>query len=95
VNKSVLGHNKTSLMRFDAKKADWVQQDFLTYAQEGKSIELAVPRGKIGLKGKALHFDFHWCDNPADLKDAISLCVNGDSAPNRRFNYRCIWNAEQ
>jgi hypothetical protein len=25
------------------------------------------------------------------LKDPISLCLAGDSAPNRRFNYRCIW----
>ena len=43
------------------------------------------------LEGRSITFDFHWCDNPADLTDPISLCVNGDSAPNRRFNYRCIW----
>ena len=55
------------------------------------AIELAVPRRLLGLAGNALSFDFHWCDNPADLKDPISLCLNGDSAPNRRFNYRCIW----
>ena len=27
----------------------------------------------------------------ADLEDVISLALNGDTAPNRRFNYRCIW----
>ena len=37
-------------------------------------------------------FDFKWTDNPANLKDPISLCVDGDAAPNRRFNYRYIWN---
>jgi hypothetical protein len=44
-----------------------------------------VTRKLLGLKGNAVTFDFHWCDNPADLKDPISLCTNGDSAPNRRF----------
>ena len=53
--------------------------------------ERAVPRALVGLEGDQFSFDFHWCDNPADLEDAISLCLNGDSAPNRRFNYRCIW----
>jgi hypothetical protein len=48
----------------------------------------------LGLKGDDVAFDFHWSDNPADLKDAISLCLNGDSAPNRRFNYRCVWKAK-
>jgi len=95
VNQNVVDDTETTIMRFDAKKADWVQQARLTYARAGKSLELAVPRRKIGLKGGALRFDFHWCDNPANLKDPISLCVNGDSAPNRRFNYRCIWNSER
>lgn len=63
----------------------------LGYRYKGKSLELAVPRKLLGLEGSAFSFDFHWCDNPADLTDPISLCVNGDSAPNRRFNYRCIW----
>jgi hypothetical protein len=55
-------------------------------------LELAIPRKAIGLPdGDALSFDFHWCDNPAELKDPISLCASGDSAPNRRFNFRCIW----
>jgi hypothetical protein len=38
-----------------------------------------------------LSFDYHWADNPADLESPISLSMNGDSAPNRRFNYRAIW----
>jgi hypothetical protein len=49
-------------------------------------LEMAVPRKLLGLTGDAFTFDFHWCDNPT-----ISLCVSGDSAPNRRFNYRCSW----
>jgi len=52
---------------------------------------LAVPRSLLGLNGDSLAFDFHWADNPSDVNDIISLCITGDSAPNRKFNYRCIW----
>ena len=69
----------------------WVEAARLKYRYSGKALEMAVPRKLLGLKGDAFTFDFHWCDNPTDLKDPISLCTSGDSAPNRRFNYRCIW----
>lgn len=69
----------------------WVEAARLNYRYAGNELELAVPRQLLGLEGDAFTFDFHWSDNPADLDDPISLCVNGDSAPNRRFNYRCIW----
>ncbi len=93
VNKNVKSDTATTVMRCDAGKPEnpWVEAATAEYRSAGKSLELAVPRAAIGLAGDALTFDFHWCDNPADLKDPISLCVNGDSAPNRRFNYRCIW----
>ena len=55
------------------------------------TVEIAVPRDFLALVGDSLAFDFHWCDNPAELKDPVSLCTDGDSAPNRRFNYRCVW----
>ena len=92
VNKKVVDEKTTTLTRYDPNSPDnrWVEQAQLNYRYTGKALELAVPRELIRLKGDAFTFDFHWCDNPADLKDPISLCVNGDSAPNRRFNYRCI-----
>ena len=93
VNKRVIDGSTTTLMRYNAASPDdpWMEQAQLQYRYSGKMLELAIPRQLIGLQGDAFSFDFHWCDNPADLKDPISLCVNGDSAPNRRFNYRCIW----
>jgi hypothetical protein len=93
INKKVVDSKSTTLMRYDATKPDqpWVEQSQLKYACAAKELEIAVPRPLLKLSGDTFSFDFHWCDNPADLKDPISLCVNGDSAPNRRFNYRCIW----
>jgi hypothetical protein len=54
-------------------------------------LELSVPRQLLGLTGDQFIFDFKWSDNPESLKDPISCCINGDTAPNRRFNYRFIW----
>ena len=58
-------------------------------------LELSLPREALGLAGDSFTFDFKWADNPADLVDPVSFCLNGDTAPNRRFNYRCIWSAAQ
>jgi len=93
INKRVVDDGTTTLMRYapNASADSWVEVARLRYRYTGRALELAVPRMLLGLTGDAFTFDFHWCDNPADLADPISLCINGDSAPNRRFNYRCIW----
>jgi len=92
INRRVVDANATVLMRYDAAaNSSWIDVAQLKYAYAGKDLEIAVPRQLLGLEGDAVAFDFHWCDHPAELTDPISLCVNGDSAPNRRFNYRCIW----
>ncbi len=93
INKTVVDKNTTTLMRYEAGRPDqpWRECARLRYRYRGRELELAIPRHLVRLTGDAVAFDFHWCDHPADLHDPISLCVNGDSAPNRRFNYRCIW----
>ena len=89
INQKVIDDKTTTLMHFEG--GAWKEVAQLSYRYAGNALELAVPRAALGLGGDALTFDFHWCDHPLDLVDPISLCVNGDSAPNRRFNYRCIW----
>ena len=93
INKRVIDGNTTVLMRYDSTRKDnpWVEQTRLNYRYAGNRIEIAIPRKILGLKGSTFTFDFKWSDNPANLKDPISLCTDGDTAPNRRFNYRCIW----
>lgn len=93
INQLVISDTKTTLARYNPDNTDnpWAAQGTLEYSHGEKALEVAVPRALLGLPGDALTFDFHWCDNPAELKDPISLCTHGDSAPNRRFNYRCVW----
>jgi hypothetical protein len=93
VNKKVIDEKTTTLMRYapEAPEGPWVETAQVAYRYADNKLELAVPVAVFHVENDGVTFDFHWCDNPADLKDPISLCVNGDSAPNRRFNYRCIW----
>ncbi len=93
VNINVVDDKKTTLSRWqqDGSSPGWTDATQVDYRYAGKALEIAVPRQMLNLNGDAVSFDFHWCDNPADLSDPISLCISGDSAPNRRFNYRCIW----
>jgi len=93
INQRVQDESTSTLMRYDPGSPGnpWVEVAPIDYRYSGKALELAVPRELAGWNGDSLIFDFHWSDNPAELTDPISLCVAGDSAPNRRFNYRCIW----
>ncbi|MHB1461455.1 MAG: hypothetical protein ACYC1M_09265 [Armatimonadota bacterium] len=92
INKQVLSNGKTTLCKYvPGSDQPWQVVSELSYRAEWDKMEIAVPRALLGLKGDAVSFDFKWADNPADLKDPISLCLNGDTAPNRRFAYRYIW----
>jgi hypothetical protein len=91
VNRKTTGEQQTTLMRYAGKPDKWKEVARCSYRYAGNRIEIAVARKSLGLTGEKLVFDFKWSDHPADLKDIISLCTNGDAAPNRRFNYRYIW----
>jgi len=93
INRHVLDDRTTTLMRYSPGSANgpWVEVARLNYRYSATGLELAVPRKLLGLKGDSFTFDFHWADNPRDLIDPISLCTSGDSAPDRRFNYRFSW----
>ena len=93
INKSVKNENTTTLMRYDSAHHEnpWVEVANLPFRCFGNEMEIAIPRKLLGLTGNKFTFDFKWSDNAADLNNPISLIINGDTAPNRRFNYRCIW----
>jgi hypothetical protein len=93
INEKVIDEKTTTLLRYDPKSpaGPWVEAAKLPYRCVGNQLEIAVPRRLLGLAGASATFDFHWSDNPTDIKTLSSLRTTGDSAPNGRFNYRCIW----
>jgi len=91
VNKEIKDKQNTSLMRYDEKESKWIDQGTIEYAYVGNQMELSIPREMLVLMGNQIAFDFKWSDNSTGLEDPISLHLRGDTAPNRRFNFRCIW----
>jgi hypothetical protein len=91
INKKVIDGGRTTIQKYNASKKCWSAFGTISYSVKGNQMEIAVPRRLLSLSGDKITFDFKWADNPVELKDPISLCTDGDTAPNRRFNYRCIW----
>ena len=84
VNKSTMGTNATTLMKWD--NTAWKPTGRLGYRVKGNEMEIRIPREKIDLKTKVA-FNFHWADNIQNTDDIIQFSISGDSAPDRRFNY--------
>jgi hypothetical protein len=70
---------------------DWTDVNAsISYRVSGSKMELRIPRTDIG-QGRGddpVAFDFHLADNIQAFDDLIEFSVSGDSAPDRRFNYR-------
>ena len=87
VNHAVMSDTETTVQTW--RGGDWETVGSAAYRVNGNGLELAVPRKLIGEKGrKPPAFDFHWADNIQSFSGIAELGVNGDSAPNRRWNYR-------
>ena len=90
INKDITSSGKGNVLKYADGK--WIKAGEYNFAVSGNKLELAVPKALLGVSGKTKTFDFKWADNTGELVDPISLCLKGDTAPNRRFNYRFIWN---
>ncbi len=73
------------------ENGSWVPVASVRYAVRGNEMELCLPLSLLGLSAPAAGFDFKWTDHSGPLTDIIDLCTHGDTAPNRRFNYRYLF----
>ena len=64
----------------------WKVSEKVAIGYEGKQLELSVPNRFFPRK-PGQGFDFKWIDN-VSLKSVESLFLEGDAAPDRRFNFR-------
>jgi hypothetical protein len=86
VNLEVLDDQQTTLKAWQEGK--WQNVARVPYRVNGNALELAIPRAAIQQANATPAFDFHWADNIRSFNDISEFGVNGDSAPNRRWNYR-------
>jgi hypothetical protein len=50
-------------------------------------MEISIPRSAVMMETGTPEFYFHWADNPQQLNDITCFFTDGESAPDRRFNY--------
>jgi len=90
INMSVNSDTRTTL-KAAGRGFNWTDVNTkISYRVSGSRMEIRVPRADIGQgSGDApVAFDFHLADNIQAPNDIIEFSVSGDSAPDRRFNYR-------
>jgi len=88
VNAPVIDAQTTTLRRA-TRGWDLPTTAHIPYRSKGNQLELQIPRRDLGLDGnRPISVDFHWADNIQRTDDITPFALSGDSAPNRRFNYR-------
>ena len=66
----------------------WQTAGEVEFRVAGDQLELAIRWSALGLRSPPAQFDFKWADNCIGAGDATDFTLNGDAAPNDRFNYR-------
>ena len=85
VNLGVKSGTETTLKKWDG--VNWTNEISVPFKLSGNEMELSVPRTSLLLDKTTPEFYFHWADNPLHLNDISSFFTDGESAPDRRFNY--------
>ncbi len=86
VNHEVTDDTSTKVSRW--QNGAWQAIGDAAYRVDGNGLELKISRRLVDEADGDPAFDFHWADNIQSFEGVAELGVNGDSAPNRRWNYR-------
>jgi len=89
LNRAV-GLTNTSLQQNAGGVYLWESIGKVKYRKLGNELMISIPRNLLHL-GRGPHtIDFKWADNIQQTGDANDFTLNGDAAPNDRFNYRAV-----
>jgi len=93
VNRSGVEKNATTLERNIGGKYEWGSPVEVAYRAAGNELELAIPRAALGAGTDAVTIDFKWADGIQQTGDWSDFTLNGDAAPNDRYNFRAMFPA--
>jgi hypothetical protein len=85
INSNPKSATETTLKQWDGK--NWINETVIPFSVNGTQLEISVPRTALSLDGGIPEFYFHWADNLQKLNDITAFFTDGESAPDRRFNY--------
>jgi hypothetical protein len=72
----------------------WSEVGTVQWKQTGHALELSIPWKALHLAGPPEWIDFKWADGLQLTGDWSDFTLNGDAAPNERFNYRAWLKSE-
>jgi hypothetical protein len=80
----------TTLLEESAGGWNWRSKAEVQYRVKRNELALAIRRAALGLDDPRapIQLDFKWADNIQNHGQIDEFTLNGDSAPNGRFNYR-------
>lgn len=82
------------LERNEGVAYQWGSPREVAAAVSGDGLELAIPLSALDLSDDLKSIDFKWADAIAETGDWSDFTLNGDVAPNDRFNYRAIFQGD-
>ena len=88
VNRIGVSPHSSMLEKQRGKGYQWASPTKIEFRAVGNELELAIPRAALGLTHLPATIDFKWADNIQQTGDWSDFTLNGDAAPNDRFNYR-------
>jgi hypothetical protein len=93
VNRRVSGSTKTVIERNVSGRYAWGSPVDGAIRINGSEMELAIPRKLLGIGALPVTIDFKWTDNIQQTGEWSDFTLNGDAAPNDRYNYRAKFHA--
>jgi hypothetical protein len=91
VNRQRAGSSTATVERNIGGRYAWGSPTEVRFQVAGTALELAIPRAVLGIANLPATIDFKWADNIQQTGEWSDFTVNGDAAPNDRYNYRAIF----
>ena len=90
VGQSSTKSQKMVLEKHEGSGYHWGQPREITLRVAKNEMELSIPRTTLRISALPATIDFKWADNIQQTGEASDFTLNGDAAPNDRFNYRAV-----
>jgi hypothetical protein len=90
VNRRGVGATRTTLECNVGGRYEWGSPVEVPLAVSGRTLELSIPFVVLGLVATPSAIDFKWADGIGQTGDWSDFTLNGDAAPNDRFNFRAL-----
>ncbi len=88
VNRARPDARTASVERNVGGRYEWAPAGVAELRLGPSELELSVPWKTLGLRQAPARLDFKWADHPRPTGEWSDFTLNGDAAPNDRFNFR-------